>query len=30
MSLEQLGIVLILGWLVVAILAVRMTAGGGK
>ena len=30
MSLEQLGTLLILGWLVVAVSVVRLTAGGGK
>ena len=30
MSLQQLGIVLILGWLVVAVSVACLTAGGGK
>ncbi|GEM_PF-2424088 len=30
MSLQQLGTVLILGWLVVAVSFARLTAGGGK
>lgn len=30
MSLQQLGIVLIIGWLVVAVSVARLTAGGGK
>ena len=30
MSLERLGIVLILGWLVVTVSVVRLTARGGK
>ena len=30
MSLEQLGTILILGWLVVAVSVARLTAGGGK
>ena len=30
MSLQQLGTLLILGWLVVVVSVARMTAGGGK
>jgi hypothetical protein len=30
MSLQQLGTMLILGWLVVAVSVARMTAGGGR
>lgn len=30
MSLEQLGTVVILGWLVVAMIVARLTAGGDK
>jgi hypothetical protein len=30
MSLQQLGTVLILGWLVMALSVARLTAGGGK
>jgi hypothetical protein len=30
MSLEHLGTLLILGWLAVALIVARLTAGGGK
>ena len=30
MSLQQLGTVLIVGWLVLALTVARLTAGGGK